>query len=59
MPVYAGNHPSLEAAAAYAEEMLNLPSERLKYEISQAVGRRERAAKEIGKFLAAIHRKTA
>ena len=59
MPVYAGDHPSLEAAAAYAEEMLNLPSERLKSEISQAAGRREQAAEEIGKFLAATHRKTA
>ena len=58
MPVYAGNHPSLEAAAAYVEEMLNLPGERLKSEISQAAGRRERAAEEIGKFLAEIHRKT-
>lgn len=59
MPVYAGDHPSLEDAAAYAEVMLNLPGERLKCEISQAAGRRERAAKEIGKFLAGIHRKTA
>lgn len=58
MPVYAGDHPSLEAAAAYAETMLNLPSERLKSEICQAAGRREQAAEEIGKFLAAIHRKT-
>ena len=59
MPVYAGNHSSLEAAAAYVEETLNLPGERLKSEISQAAGRRERAAEEIGKFLAAIHRKAA
>ena len=59
MPVYAGNHPSLEAAAAYVEEMLNLPGEKLKSEISQAAGRREQAAEEIGKFLAAIHRKAA
>ena len=59
MPVYAGDHPSLEAAAAYAEEMLNLPSERLKSEISQAAGRREQASEEIGNFLAAIHRTTA
>lgn len=59
MPVYAGDHSSLEAAAAYVEEMLNLPGERLKSEISQAAGRREQAAEAIGKFLAAIHRKAA
>lgn len=54
MPVYAEDHPSLEAATAYAEAMLNLPGERLKSEISQAAHRREQTAKEIDQLLEAI-----
>ena len=54
MPVYAEDHPSLEAATAYAEAMLNLPGESLKSEISQAAQRREQKANEINQFLEAI-----